>query len=221
MHRTVFILMCWSFAFFVLPAEARSRYGKLEITCEVAGAEVFIDGRRYGSLPLRKAIKKRAGTYTLRVSKPGFGDYLQSVKIKRGRLTRITAYLTELTGILKIDSTPSNAEVVINGRMYGHTPFSEALSPSQYDVELRLPGHRVYRQRVELKAGRQSKLAPLLVFAPSVEQREASPWYKNKWVWVGVGSVLLVTTVVTAVAVTADDNASTGDFPMVNISTSE
>ena len=101
---------------------ARSRYGKLEVTCEVAGAEVFIDGRRYGRLPLKKAIRKREGTYTLRVSKPGYGDYLESVKIRRGKLARVTAYLTELTGMLEVDSTPSNAEVIINGRMYGHTP---------------------------------------------------------------------------------------------------
>ena len=154
MHRSVFILMCWSLAFFVLPAEARSRYGKLEVTCEVAGAEVFIDGRRYGRLPLKKAIRKREGTYTLRVSKPGYGDYLESVKIRRGKLARVTAYLTELTGILEVDNA---IECRSDHQRSDVRPYAllRALSPNEYDVELRLPGHRAYRQRVELEDGAQ------------------------------------------------------------------
>ena len=203
-----------------MQSEARTRKGILVVKSVTKGADVFVNGRKIGRTPLRKRVYLKPGTHTLRVSKLGFADYLDSIKIRRGRKTVVEPELFELNGILQIDSTPANAQVVINGRMFGHTPLQEALAPGGYALEVRLSDHQTFKKNVEIEAGQEVTLAPMLLYEAPMVETQQEPWYRNKWVWIGAASVIVTTSIITAVALTADDTADAG-YPTIRIETTQ
>ncbi|MEE2758126.1 MAG: PEGA domain-containing protein, partial [Myxococcota bacterium] len=145
---------------------------------------------------------------------------LDSIKIRRGRKTVVEPELFELNGILRVSSTPANAQVVINGRMFGHTPLQEALAPGQYAVEVRLPDHQVFKKSVGIEAGQEVTLAPLLIYEATMLVTPTEPWYRNKWIWIGAASVIVTTSIITAVALTADDSTAAG-YPTIRVDTTQ
>ncbi len=73
-------------------------------------------------------------------------------------------------GELRIASTPSGAEVFLNGRHRGKTPFTEKnLLPENYDLLLKLNGYLDYFQRVRINAGETAAVsADLKIKAPVI-----------------------------------------------------
>ena len=67
--------------------------GRLDVEGTPAGAEVRLDGRLEGTLPLRGPIRTVAGAYTLQVDRPGFYGVRRSVTLLGGGLTRETIQL--------------------------------------------------------------------------------------------------------------------------------
>lgn len=185
-------------------AQARSRKGHLVVKSSTAGADVVVNGRRVGVTPLRRRIRLLAGTHTLRLSKLGYADYLDTVKIRAGRRTQVAIDLIELNGVLRIGSNPEDAEVILNGRLFGRTPLSEALRPGHYGVEVRLANYKSFLAEFDIDAGQEMRFNPSLEIKPMVATTTHVKWYKNQWVWISVVSAVIVTGVVTAVALNSD-----------------
>ncbi len=57
------------------------------------------------------------------------------------------------TGTLSVNSTPSGAQVLIEGRVVGNTPLNIVLRPGRVDVELRLSGYQAFRTSVQVRPG--------------------------------------------------------------------
>lgn len=57
------------------------------------------------------------------------------------------------TGTLSVNSMPSGAQVLIEGRVVGNTPLNIVLRPGRVDVELRLGGYQPFRTSVQLRPG--------------------------------------------------------------------
>lgn len=79
--------------------EIASRLGSLEITCNVGGAEVQLDGLVAGHTPLPGTLKWVAGESALRVSAPGYFVVIRQVKIDAGGLARVDVMLTPGSGV--------------------------------------------------------------------------------------------------------------------------
>ncbi len=104
--------------------------------------------------------------------------------------------------------------------MFGHTPLQETLAPGRYTLELRLPAHQRFRDTIEIEAGQEVVVSPLLVYETEQMVVEQTPWYENKWVWIGAASVLVTTSIITAVALTADRKTDAG-YPSIRIETTQ
>jgi hypothetical protein len=65
-----------------------ARLGRLQISGGPDGAEVFLNGKRVGELPLREPIRARVGDYTLEVRRPGHYAAKRPVTLKSGLLVR-------------------------------------------------------------------------------------------------------------------------------------
>jgi tetratricopeptide (TPR) repeat protein len=74
--------------------EITSRLGALEITCNLDGAEVRLDGRLLGRTPLRGAVRVVAGESVIRMSAQGYFDVARQVQVDAGGLARLDVTLT-------------------------------------------------------------------------------------------------------------------------------
>jgi tetratricopeptide (TPR) repeat protein len=74
--------------------EIASQLGSLEISCNVAGAAVRLNGVVLGLTPLSSPVPLVAGANVIVVSKPGFFEMVRQVNIDAGRLSRLNVVLT-------------------------------------------------------------------------------------------------------------------------------
>jgi len=126
--------------------------GTLSIASMPTGAEVRVDGVGGSQLtPLTIADIDPRASHHIRVSKAGFDVYESDVKFPPGeRAVAVQAVLVPTVGTVEIGSTPSGAEVVVNGRIRGMTPTTVSDLPPNDDVqiELRLRGYKVAHKSV-------------------------------------------------------------------------
>ena len=85
------------------------------------------------------------------------------------KLETIWTY-TSPEGTLKISSTPTSADVYINGTYKGKTPLQLELPPGTYEIKLTKDGYEEYTTRVTLEAGETSELNVKL--EPNLENLE-------------------------------------------------
>lgn len=57
------------------------------------------------------------------------------------------------TGTLSVNSNPSGAQVLVEGRVVGSTPLNLVLRPGRVDLELRLGGYQVFRTSAQIRPG--------------------------------------------------------------------
>ena len=161
------------------PAPAAA-VGNLLVRTTPDGATVFIDGDRRGVTPLT-VQKLPLGTRRVRVQRDGFTTEERQVALTRSRpsrsldlrLTRTEsaaapsaasgATTTAKTGTLVIESRPTGATVLINGRPAGTTPVTVGdLAPGSYTVQLQLADFRPISTTVRVVAGERARVAASL-----------------------------------------------------------
>ena len=139
---------------------------------------VFIDGDRRGVTPLT-VQKLPLGTRRVRVQRDGFTTEERQVALTRSRpsrsldlrLTRTepaaaagaaSGAATAKTGTLVIESRPTGATVLINGRPAGTTPVTVGdLAPGSYTVQLQLADFRPISTTVRVVARASVRAWPL------------------------------------------------------------
>jgi hypothetical protein len=70
-------------------------HGSLRVKTDVAEAEVFLDGKSLGKTPLT-LDSMPAGTYRLTLTKPGYEDHQQEVRVQAGAAARVFAIMKAL-----------------------------------------------------------------------------------------------------------------------------
>ena len=184
------VLLLLTFSICLLGARRKPRTGDLQIRSLTIDAEVLIDGERVGDLPIEAPIALRPGRHTLNVTKPGHADYIDTFKITHRKTTTLEIDLLPISGVLRLDTEPSGAMVIIDGRQRGEAPYDGELKPGERALELRLPGYSTHKQRLDVVAGVVYPISVPLVEAPVVAPAEPTPWYGHWWVWAGAAVVV-------------------------------
>jgi PEGA domain len=158
-----------------VPAAAAA-VGNLLVRTSPEGATVFIDGDRRGVTPLT-VQKLPLGTRRVRVLRDGFTTEERQVALTRSRpsrsldlrLTRAqpaaaaSAGTIAKTGTLVVESRPTGATVLINGRPAGVTPVTIGdLAPGAYAVQLQLADFRPISTTARVVAGERARVAASL-----------------------------------------------------------
>ncbi len=106
-----------------------------------------------------------AGKRMIQVRKENYRDsQIAEVVIEEGRLAVVEVGLQPLPGSLVILSSPSGAEVEIDGKRAGVTPYTagEQESLKEYRVVVSAAGYRDYAEAFELEAGEDKRLSVTL-----------------------------------------------------------
>ncbi|WP_337844547.1 PEGA domain-containing protein [Thermus sp.] len=130
------------------------------------GAEAYLDGRLQGRTPLILSVNP--GRHEVEFRMAGYQPYRATVNPRPGERVQILAQLVPLprTGTLSLRSTPSGAEVYLDGALRGRTPLDLTLPEGRYGVELRLAGYEPYRATVQVRAGETVRLEARLTPEP-------------------------------------------------------
>lgn len=133
-------------------AEAR-----LRLRTRPAGALVSVDAQYRGATPLDLAVRPRV-SHDIILSKAGFRDVRRTLTASPGETIEWTEELPPVTGVVRFDVTPPDAELVVDGAARGPPPKEVEWTAVEHRIELRKDGYRTHQERIRPKPGH-----PLLV----------------------------------------------------------
>ncbi len=131
-------------------------YGTLDIRSTPSNADVFVDGRYIGRTPVRYPVVE--GRYDITIEREGYQTLQRTIGIRAGGTQRMTFDLqrVEARGFLRFGSSPSGAEVFVDGSFVGTTPTGRiALDEGSYRVTFRLDGYQEQTVQTRVEKNRE------------------------------------------------------------------
>ncbi len=130
--------------------------GYFSIDSSPSGATVRVDGHYVGATPVTTQVT--AGTtHRVQVEYSGYDAWSAVYTAYSGQTTNIYASLTptpQTTGYLKVTSSPSGADVYVDGSHRGYTPMTIGnLIVGAHTLELRLSGYQKYSETFQIYSG--------------------------------------------------------------------
>lgn len=125
-----------------------------------AGAAVYLNNVYKGPTPVTITIPStQLGTYTLKITYPGYNDHSESIITKSGGNYPVSVNLVQVqtTGSLSVSSNPSGASVYVDTVYQGTTPVTiPLLAAGSHPVRLTLTGYTDYDTTVNVNAVQKS-----------------------------------------------------------------
>jgi hypothetical protein len=156
---------------FDLNAEAAGDNGVLKVVSTVPEAQVFIDGAAVGKVPVEKKVS--AGEHPVNVRLDGYKEFTQKVRVEAGQSVTVQAEMKGV-GRLRILSTPSQAQVIINGIPGGKTPLDQEVEVGETVVRIEMPGFQPFEQTLTIVGGKTETLSRELAVAGMSEAELAA-----------------------------------------------
>ena len=133
------------------------RYGKIRVTSDPSRARVFLDGTYGGRTPL--TIRNvRVGEYQIKVSKEGYYDWSQAIRVRSNVIKRVFATLEPIprTGSISVNSSPRRARVFLDGIEKGITPLTITdIDAGWHQVVIIKECYRAYLEDVHVEGGEE------------------------------------------------------------------
>jgi iron(II)-dependent oxidoreductase len=132
--------------------------GSLLIQSEPADADVFLDHHDYlGKTP---AFKQNliVGWHQITLKKEGFEEYRDEFRLSYGQEKKIEAKLKAKPGRLIISSSPSMAQVVVNGKNIGWTPIDQQFPPGNHQLQINKENYNKHVQSLIINSNKNTFL---------------------------------------------------------------
>ena len=132
------------------------------ITSAPDSAAVKFQGKNLGNTPV--VIRDLPhGTYTAELSRHGFNPQTVTWQIDSPLPQLVRGSLDSNLGTLIIDSVPANAEVIMDGKSIGRTPFRDNVEEGRHEIELRRDGYISLKRSVHVRSKSIAKLEQLVL----------------------------------------------------------
>ena len=133
--------------------------GILLVQTDPEGCDLSLDGVSLGQTPRLLPALALGKTYRFDIAKIGYAPKKFEMKLdSRVPVVRKVELMVD-SGAFDIESSPSGAEVLLNGVGRGKTPFKMgSVQKGEVKVELRLEGYRPFERTVTVRPGVVEKL---------------------------------------------------------------
>jgi formylglycine-generating enzyme required for sulfatase activity/serine/threonine protein kinase len=137
-------------------------FGDLEVNSNPLGAEVIIDDDKRGITPISIEDLPK-GTHRVMVKKEGFDPWQDTIEIISMEKAQISANLITIYGGLNISSSPSEADVYVDGKKEGKTPLVlKEVQKGRRIIKLKKVDFDVWKKEVYVKAAEVFKIKAVL-----------------------------------------------------------
>ena len=129
--------------YYVGDRPAQAEYGTIELRSSPSRASVYVDGEFVGYTPMR--FGARAGSHNVRVESDGYEPYTESFNLRGGETKTVNAQLQQVqrSGTISFTSSPSGADVYVDGRYVGTTPTGQLrFEPGTYTARFERDGYQ-------------------------------------------------------------------------------
>lgn len=137
-------------------AHAQAVAPRITVLSNPPGANVFVDGALQGQTGPNFKVRMNKGQHRLRLELEGHKPFEQMVAISAAQT--FTFNLEKAPARLDIKYPGTNdaargADILVDGTPAGSVPQLVDLPAGRHLIEIRKPGHKVYSENVEVKAG--------------------------------------------------------------------
>lgn len=122
-------------------------YGSIEITSDPSNAEVYIDGENVGQTPYMSS-RILVGEHKIQISQKGYKTEVEVKEFEEHKTIRINKKLTDFCNATI--SSNIKANVYLNDKYLGDTPYKIDTIAGIYNLELRRSGYSNYSKRITL-----------------------------------------------------------------------
>jgi formylglycine-generating enzyme required for sulfatase activity len=150
--------------------------GKLEVSSDLDGVEVFIDGEAAGTVPgLIEEIPR--GPHIVEFRKYRYFPLRQELDIEgMGRTQSLDISLEPAWGQMQISSMPAGADVLVDGQPAGSTPLVAEVLETGTLLTVTKKGYKTWERQVSVKAGSSETYPTIeLVVADGIVDVRTSP----------------------------------------------
>lgn len=138
------------------------------------GAIVEAEGKQVGQTPII-LHDQTIGKHTATLSKPGCISQEISWNVEDARPQAVTANLSSNMGTLDIQSAPNNANVFLDGKPRGKTPFSEKIEQGEHKIRVELKGYNTHEQNVIVTKDSKKDVSVTLQLLPGSLSVKTNP----------------------------------------------
>ena len=132
------------------------------ITSTPDSAAVKFQNKNLGNTPV--VIRDLPyGTYTAELSRHGFNPQTVTWQVDSPLPQLVRASLDSNLGTLIISSVPANAEVIMDGKSIGRTPFRDNVEEGKHEIELRRNGYVSLKKSVHVRSKETARLEQLVL----------------------------------------------------------
>ncbi len=128
---------------------------RLSVISDPPGADVQVDGKPMGRTPASGEFP--TGRRVVQISREGYEAHTEEVSLDEPReyALDITLQGVAREGALRIESVPAGADIFLDGKPAGVTPFELKIQPGEHMVALKLQDHEEWQQRVRIEEGKE------------------------------------------------------------------
>jgi hypothetical protein len=134
--------------------------GSLLVDADVPDADVYVDGQKQPDTTPTLVDNLDEGPHIVEVRKSPATPWKQTVYVKAGQRTKVTAELAATMttvkkgGTVKVLSNVPGAEVYLDGKLVGTTPAELTdIPPGEHLIEVRSKGYNPKEQRITVNTG--------------------------------------------------------------------
>jgi formylglycine-generating enzyme required for sulfatase activity len=149
-----------------LNMELSPAWANISLSSQPEGADIIIEGESHGKTPAQLELLQ--GEHQIGLQLQGYADWQQSLQVNAQQPIDLgTVKLLPAPGTVQLTTSPSGANVTLNGIFEGQTPVLLSLAPGQnHTLSVFRPGYRRHTESLSLSADenieRAVTLKPLL-----------------------------------------------------------
>lgn len=118
--------------------ELKPAFGTLKIDSKPSLVDLSINGQPMGKTPYNNS-QAVSGSYMITLKKELYGEVNESIIVQDGLITEKVFTLSEKFGELNIESKPTNAEIYLDGKFFGKTPYqNKQMASGEYNMTFKM-----------------------------------------------------------------------------------